>query len=107
MPLRDHFHPPLADFASWEELHGAWPGTIAFRLNTILPPEYRSGVRVHVGPAIEIDVAAYENDNPIGFMDQESVVPGNDRLGEKASPIWRSAFPGDALTLPINSLSAS
>jgi hypothetical protein len=62
MPLRDHFRPPLADFASWEELHGAWPGTIAFRLNTILPREYRSGVRVHVGPAIEIDVASFEND---------------------------------------------
>ncbi len=62
MPLRDHFRPPLADFASWEELHGAWPGTIAFGLNTILPREYRSGVRVHVGPAIEIGVAAFEND---------------------------------------------
>ncbi len=48
MPLRDHFHPPLADYASWEELHGMWPGFMAARLNTILPPEYRSGVQVHL-----------------------------------------------------------
>jgi Protein of unknown function (DUF4058) len=66
MPLRDHFRSPLADFASWEELHGAWPGTIAFQLNAILPPEYRSGVRVHVGAAIEIDVATFENEDAVG-----------------------------------------
>ena len=65
MPLRDHFRPPLADSRSWEELHGAWPGTIAFRLNAILPPEYYSGVRVHLGTPVEIDVAAFENDNPL------------------------------------------
>jgi hypothetical protein len=68
VPLRDHFRPPLADFASWEELYGAWPGTIAFRLNAILPREYRSGVRVHLGTVIEIDVAAFENDEPAGAM---------------------------------------
>jgi hypothetical protein len=62
MPLRDHFPPPLADFASWEELHGAWPGTIAFRLNKLLPPEFRSGVRVHVGTANEIDVPAFKDE---------------------------------------------
>ncbi len=65
MPLRDHFRPPLADFASWEELHGAWPGTIAFRLNTILPSEYCSGVRVHVGTQVEIDVVTPDNDEPV------------------------------------------
>ena len=40
MPLRDHFRR-----ASWDEVHGAWPGVIAFRLNTLLLPEYRSGVK--------------------------------------------------------------
>src|SRR5262245_18693180 len=49
MPLRDHFHPPVTDIASWEELHGAWPGIIAFRLNALLPPGYRSGVKIHLG----------------------------------------------------------
>lgn len=60
MPLRDHFRPPVTDFASWEELHGAWPGVIAFRLNMLLPPEYRSGVKVHLGTLVEIDVGAFE-----------------------------------------------
>lgn len=64
MPLRDHFHAPLADRRSWEELHGAWPATIAFRLNASLPPEYESGVRVHLGTAIEVDVATFEQDDP-------------------------------------------
>ena len=62
MPLRDHLHPPLADYASWEELHGAWSVTIAFRSNAILPPEYRSGVRVRLGTAVEIDVATFQED---------------------------------------------
>jgi hypothetical protein len=66
MPLRDHFRPPLADQRSWEELHGAWPGIIAFRLNSILPPEYYSGVRVRLGTAVEIDVAAFENEESAG-----------------------------------------
>lgn len=67
MPLRDHFHAPLADQRSYEELHGAWPGTIAFRLNAILPPEFYSGVRVRLGTAVEIDIAAFENDTPSDF----------------------------------------
>lgn len=29
MPLRDRFHAPLADFASWEELHDLWLGLMA------------------------------------------------------------------------------
>lgn len=66
MPLRDHFGPPLAEHRSWEELHGAWPGSIAFRLNSILPPNYYSGPRVHLGSAI--DVAAFENDNSSRLM---------------------------------------
>ena len=66
MPLRDHFHSPLADQRSWEELHGAWPGVIAFRLNAILPAGYYCGPRVHLGSAMEIDVAAYENDGASG-----------------------------------------
>lgn len=47
MPLRDHFCPPTTDFASWEELHGAWPGMIACRLKAFLPP-----ARVELNPQI-------------------------------------------------------
>jgi hypothetical protein len=60
MPLRDHFRPPVTNVASWEELHGLWPGLIAVRLNTILPPEYRSGVKIHLGSA----VAGFEMERP-------------------------------------------
>ena len=61
MPLLDHFHPPLAEFASWEELHGAWPGIIAFRLNSILPREYRSGLAeiVKYGVILDPDLFIY------------------------------------------------
>ena len=65
MPLRDHFRPPLAVQRSWEELHGAWPATIAYRLNALLPPQYYSGVRVHLGTAVALDVATFENENPV------------------------------------------
>jgi len=65
MTLRDHFHAPLADFASWEEFHCAWPGFMMARLNAILPPEYRSGVRVRLGSAVEIDLGAYEHEEPM------------------------------------------
>jgi hypothetical protein len=63
MPLRDHFHPPVTKFDSWEELHGAWPATIAYRLNALLPAEYRSGVKVHLGNLVEVDVGPFEMEN--------------------------------------------
>ena len=63
MPLRDHFHPPTSQFASWEELHGAWPTTMAYRLNTLLPAEYRSGVKIHLGTLVEVDMGTFESDN--------------------------------------------
>ena len=84
MPLRDHFHPPLVDQRSWEELHGAWPSTIAFRLNAMLPPRYYSGVRVHLGTAVELDVAAFQRDHAGG-----SVAPSN---GDTALS-WAPASP--------------
>jgi hypothetical protein len=80
MPLRDHFHPPVTKFASWEELHGAWPATIAYRLNALLPPEYRSGVKVHLGNLVEGNVGAFEMEN--------AGLPAAD-----AAPAWQAAVP--------------
>lgn len=62
MPLRDHFHPPVDAIASWEEVHGAWPTTIAYRLNSSLPADYRCGVKVLLGSLVEIDVATFNRD---------------------------------------------
>jgi uncharacterized protein DUF4058 len=84
MPLRDHFRPPLGNLASWEELHGAWPTTIAFRLNATLPTGYRSGVRVPLGTAIEVDVAT--------FTQGSSFDSGRDANGA-TTPAWQPAAP--------------
>lgn len=94
MPLRDHFSDPPVVPASWEELHAGWAGVMAFRLNTILPPEYRSGLKVHLGSPIEIDVEAFELNGADGSG------PGND--GPLA---WQAESPGllldtDELTPP-------
>ena len=62
MPLLDHFHFPDMRLASWEEVHGAWPTSIAYRLNSILPPEFRSGVKIHLGTLVEVDAGAFELD---------------------------------------------
>jgi hypothetical protein len=86
MPLRDHFHPPLADFASWEELHGAWPSTIAFRLNALLPRRYRSGVKVHLGSAIEVDVATFDGSPTLGPVT-------NGSQNESTEATWAPAQP--------------
>jgi hypothetical protein len=83
MPLRDHFRPPLAELRSWEELHGAWPGVIAFRLNALLPAGYYCGPRVHFGPVIEIDIAAFEN----------GVTATPDAGTNGAAPAWAPAQP--------------
>jgi hypothetical protein len=64
MPLRDHFHPPTSLRSSWEEVHGAWPTWISARLNELLPPEFRSGVRVHLGRLAELGVSTFEEDDP-------------------------------------------
>ena len=85
MPLRDHFHSPLADQRSWEELHGAWPGVIAFRLNAILPAGYYCGPRVHLGSAMEIDVATFEQDG--------STAPEIDRGDTDTALTWSPAQP--------------
>src|SRR5947209_1753114 len=64
MPLRDHFRPPVEKRHSWDELHGMWPGTIVRHLFPILPEGYAAAPGVHLGTAFEIDVSAYESDEP-------------------------------------------
>ena len=62
MPLRDHFHSPSNRRPRWEGVHGTWPALLALRLNSILPPEYRCDVKVHLGTLVEIDIAAFQRD---------------------------------------------
>lgn len=64
MPLRDHFHPPLDDVHSWDELHGMWPAMIVRALDEVLPEPYFAAPAVHLGALYEIDVGAYDADTP-------------------------------------------
>src|SRR5947209_6747566 len=96
MPLRDHFRPPLDDTASWEELHGQWPAMIVQHLRKQLPAGYVAGPRVHLGSSVEIDVAAFEKDDPPpGSVAAE----GN---GGVATAVWAPPRPGLSVetTLP-------
>jgi hypothetical protein len=63
MPLRDHFHSPVNDTHSWDEVHGGWPMEIVRDLSKILPAGYRAAPRVHLGSAFEVDVGNYELDH--------------------------------------------
>lgn len=91
MPLRDHFHPPLDDAHSWEELHGQWPAVIVQHLRKQLPAGYIAAPRLHSGSLVEIDVGAFETDespSPPGFSE------GN---GGVATAVWSPPRPSVAV----------
>jgi hypothetical protein len=98
MPLRDHFRPPLDDLASWEELHGQWPAFIVHHLRKHLPAGYVAGPRVHSGSYVEIDVAAFEKDDPA------SPPAFNGGNGGVATAVWAPPKPSIAVetALPEN-----
>jgi hypothetical protein len=88
MPLRDHFHPPLDDKRSWDELHGAWPTVIVMGLNKRLPPRYVAGPRVHLGTLFEIDVASYEDEEATAVTSWEAAEEGG-----VATAVWAPPQP--------------
>jgi hypothetical protein len=67
MPLRDHFHPPLDRRHSWDELHGGWPMVIVQKLFPQLPEGFAAAPGVHLGTVFEIDIAAFDQDEPAAF----------------------------------------
>jgi Protein of unknown function (DUF4058) len=89
MPLRDHFHAPLADRRSWEGFHGLWPGTIVTDLNRRLPERYVAEPRVHRGSTIEVDVATYEEEE----SSSSAVMPGGNGGTGVATAIWAPPRP--------------
>jgi hypothetical protein len=64
MPLRDHFRSPVNDKHSWDALHGMWPAMIVRQLYDLLPSGYVSAPIVHLGRTFEIDISAFEEDEP-------------------------------------------
>jgi hypothetical protein len=94
MPLRDHFHSPLNDKRSWDELHGQWPAMIVQSLYHLLPDGYVAAPTVHLGAAFEIDVSTYEEDEP-------SPPGGPTNAGEGVAPgTWKA--PSPTLTLEVD-----
>jgi hypothetical protein len=98
MPLRDHFHPPLDNVHSWEELHGQWPAVIVHYLRKQLPAGYVAAPRLHSGSQVEIDVGTFKTDefpSPLTFSE------GN---GGVATAVWAPPQPSVAVetTLPDN-----
>ncbi len=82
MPLRDHFHSPLDDAASWEGFHGQWPAMIVVDLARRLPEGYVAAPRVHLGAFVEIDVATFEKDAA------DAPISGEGHEGGAATAVW-------------------
>lgn len=87
MPLRDHFHPPLTNRFSWEEVHGGWPMVIVQQLSKLLPQRYTAGPRVHLGPQFEIDVASYKSNRRDRLSTSDTRAESNSPSGA-ATAVW-------------------
>src|SRR5262245_61846739 len=88
MPLRDHFRPPISSRFSWEGFHGMWPAIMVQQLSPLLPENFTAEPRVHLGTYCEIDVSAYEEDEP----KQPAWSPADDR-GGVATAAWAPPHP--------------
>ncbi len=95
MPLRDHFRPPLDDAHSWEELHGQWPAVIVQHLRKKLPPGYEAAPRVHSGSQVEIDIAAFEKDEPSPTTEPDREPEG------VATAVWAPPQPSVAVETTV------
>jgi hypothetical protein len=59
MPLLDHFHPPVSQRRGWEGFHALWTAELVAYLNGgVLAEEFFADAQIHVGGAVEVDVAA-------------------------------------------------
>jgi hypothetical protein len=96
MPLRDHFRPPLDTAHSWEGFHGQWPAVIVQHLRKRLPAGYVAEPRVRCDSYVEIDVAAFEKDEP------PSLPVTSEGNGGVATAVWSPPLPSVVIetTLP-------
>lgn len=94
MPLLDHFHPPL-DRRSWENFHGGWIFQLVGQLNLRpLPYGFLAEGNVHMGITAGTDVAAFEEDNPIGERSN----------GAMATEVWAPPRPLLAVLVDFTAL---
>jgi hypothetical protein len=54
MPLRDHFHSPVADKRPWDGVYGGWPVEIVRTLFDLLPPEFAAQPRIYHPAPFEV-----------------------------------------------------
>jgi len=95
MSLRDHFHPPTSLRSSWEGLHGMWPATMVQRLSRSLPDGFTAEPRVHLGSYYEMDVSAYEDDEPKRFGWESADTSGGVAMATWAPPEPTLTIDGD------------
>jgi hypothetical protein len=88
MPLFDHFHPPLHPHHHWESFHSNWATRIADSIAAVLPPDYQVEEHIHLGPSIEIDVAALE-----GTGTSEGGTSSGPALATRAAPAYAPPVP--------------
>jgi hypothetical protein len=88
MPLRDHFHSPLADRRSWDELHGAWPAMIVMALNKSLPPNYVAAPQIHLGGHYQVAAASFNGKRP-----HASASVSGEGEGGVATAVWAPPQP--------------
>lgn len=89
--LLDHFHPPISQRRSWEGFHGLWAAALVEKLNRdVLDDEFFADMQVHVGSQVEVDVAAFE--------EQQSGAHDAGRTTAALAPAW--APPKTNLVLP-------
>src|SRR5438552_15143203 len=88
MPLRDHFHSPVDDRHTWDELHGLWPGVIVQKLFPRLPPRYLAVPRTHFGSSIEVDVGTFEQEEA-----DAAWADANNGNGGVATAVWAPPRP--------------
>lgn len=88
MPLRDHFHSPIADTWPWSSIHQGWSFLLAQQLNqNVLPAKYLAFPHLHIGQS-QVDVATLETN-----QDQEERIETNDGNGSVATATWAPPSP--------------
>ena len=63
MPLRDHYRPPVELRVTWGSFHASWPVFMSLQIVENLPEGYIVEPTSSSGGRLEVDVAAYEQQN--------------------------------------------
>lgn len=74
--ILDHFHPPMSVQRPWEGFYSEWTTMIANHLNReVLPAGYVAIPQVRRGPAVDVDVAAFETQSTASMREPSGAAP--------------------------------